>query len=779
MLDENNENIITSIDDGKNFRRKIENDNRKPILVYFNGKVSRLGNVIVDTLNFIKAEKGQVFYEEILKIRTLAGPLFSKSLDETFNHELIKGVYVEKEKYKSASTSYIIELYLAILEQFGYNKEDVIILFADEKNSNNIDTKCLGPIIWTEPYDLYDSEYDNSVLHASYEVSDKLPEAGSNIIIIYHKDGNIIDANLKDDHPQKREIRFSKDVKKNCGITQDSLKKGKKFEVRFGFLYPNIRNHLVILDIQEKIIESKKVTESVPKKMTELEKVTVPIIETETEDKLERKLTEDDLHHRYIDEQCVDRQGLALLLHQSIIKKMEKDNVLSTVDINAVIDSIPEIGFAQITQIINDSIDSVKTKNDKESKDRKDVEEKLKKKEEEIKLELEKTKKDSKDRAEKISMEEYVKMFHGRLRQGLFMYKEIDIEFFFSSILSGQWTNLRGVNGIGKDLLLILFATLSCEDFDEQVLFIPPSLGQEIDDTRTLGYQSGFTDKYYHSRYTDHISRSNKNPSKLYIIINSEANIVNMDRSYLPISVAIDSANKKITLPRYRKEGDTSIEEDPEIKDNILIFNTTNDIIRRPEITLKDIDRMSMINLIDPIIRSTEDRKKLENADGTNNYKPIIGPEPIFIELCKKYILTSRFRTTNLRGLYWIDNEYRNFEDEYQDDLRDEVNKLNAILKNGHLRNAQMAPRFTESALRFLYVAIKKLKIDPKLAKIQLMLERFVPRIEDITEYHIDTLDIIKDELIEYLSIDKDADPIKEIDEIIWKLDPHHKPKKR
>lgn len=481
---------------------------------------------------------------------------------------------------------------------------------------------------------------------------------------------------------------------------------------------------------------------------------------------------------RYIDEQCVDKQVLTSLLHKSIINKIEKDNILNTVDINDVIDSIPETGLAQIAQIVNNSIDCIKVKNDKESNDRRYAKEKLKKKEEDIKLELEKVKKDAKDRAEKISIEEYVKMFHERLRQGLYMYRESDIKFFFSSILSGKWTNLRGVNGFGKDFLLILFGMLSCEDFDDQVLIVPPSIGQEIDDTRILGYQSSLTDKYYHSRTSEHFVKSNKNPDKLYMIINTEANIVNMDRAYLPISVATDSAQSKITLPRFRKEGDTHLEEDPKNTDNMLIFNTTNDIIRRPEISLKDIDRMSIMNLVDPIMRSTEDREKLENDDGTNNYKPITGPEPIFVELAKKHIIMNNDRTTNLRDLYYADSEYRKFENEYQDDLVCMINKLNNILKNGHLRNAQMASRFTENALKFLYVTIKKLKIDPKLAKSQLMLERFIPRIEDVREEHIDILNIIKDELTEWLS-DKEADPIKEIDEIIWKLDSRHVSKKK
>lgn len=254
MSNDNNENIITDFSDGKNFRRKENYNNKKPILVCFNGIAFRWKGIIEVLLKLMKKWKGQDFDEEILKIRTSAGILFSKSSNEIFNHKLIESIYIEKV-YESASNNYIIELCLAILEQFRY-KQELKMLFADEKHPYNVDIKSLEPITWIEPWELYKSEYDNSVLHASYELSNKLPEAGRDITIICYKDGEIIDASLKDDHYKKREIRFSKDIKKNYGITRDSL---KKFEVRFGLLYPDIRNYLIILDIQEIVTEQKKV----------------------------------------------------------------------------------------------------------------------------------------------------------------------------------------------------------------------------------------------------------------------------------------------------------------------------------------------------------------------------------------------------------------------------------------------------------------------------------------------------------------------------------------
>jgi len=58
------EDIITDLNDGKNFRRKIDYDNKKPkpILVCFHGKAYRMEKcryIIKDLLNLMKSKKGQ------------------------------------------------------------------------------------------------------------------------------------------------------------------------------------------------------------------------------------------------------------------------------------------------------------------------------------------------------------------------------------------------------------------------------------------------------------------------------------------------------------------------------------------------------------------------------------------------------------------------------------------------------------------------------------------------------------------------------------------------
>lgn len=254
MSNDNNENIITDFSNGKNFRRQDDYNNKEPILICFHGRAFRLKGSIEGILKLIKNWKEQEFEEKILNIRTATGILFSKSLDDIFDHELIEGVCVEKEKYESASNNYIIELCLAILEQFKYKKE-LKILFADE-NSDRVDIKSLEPIYWGESGKEYVWDFNDpkGVVHSYlkmpdiYGLYDKIPVKSldddyNRVVVIDGRDGEILFKHMQ--QQRQGELRINKPFFKKYGIG----KVGRQVRIRCGFLYPKIRNHLFILEV--------------------------------------------------------------------------------------------------------------------------------------------------------------------------------------------------------------------------------------------------------------------------------------------------------------------------------------------------------------------------------------------------------------------------------------------------------------------------------------------------------------------------------------------------
>lgn len=265
MTNDDDENIITDINNGKYPRRGEDYNKKKPILFCFNGRGFRSKDLVIEKmLKSIKVWKGQLFDDKIIKIETCAGRLLSTLQNEIFNHKLIDGVYIEKAKYESASNNFIVELCLSILEQFGYSGNMLKILFADEKRADRVDISCLEPIYWGETGKEYIWDFNDpkGVVHSYLKMPDindlydKIPESSlgyQEMIVIDLKDGEILEKHMQ--QQRQGELRINKPFFKKHSIGQV----GKQLRIRCGFLYAKRRNHIVIIDVQKLLSESEKI----------------------------------------------------------------------------------------------------------------------------------------------------------------------------------------------------------------------------------------------------------------------------------------------------------------------------------------------------------------------------------------------------------------------------------------------------------------------------------------------------------------------------------------
>lgn len=398
----------------------------------------------------------------------------------------------------------------------------------------------------------------------------------------------------------------------------------------------------------------------------------------------------------------------------------------------------------------------------------------------------------AKKSAADISMGGYVEMLYQRIRRADFMYRKSDVVNLINSMMTQQGVDLRGVSGTGKDSIAKILCMLSCENYDEQVLEISASVGLELDDKRVLGYQHGLTGEYQYSKYLIHIKKSNKDIKKPFFQIMTEANLVNLDKSFSPITSSMDSAFKKITLPRYGNINN-DMEPDPEFTDNNFILLTTNDYIGRKDLSPKDKDRMMIIGYNDPFLRRMKDL--------SNDYKPI-SPEPVLAELFKRHVLNNEFRKMSIRDAYRKNGDYKIWADEYNDKIAKLYDELNEVLRINHMENLQIANRLQDATNKYLFVAAllsidegsdekkyedsikdQKSVLSQKLAFDRFLCQKFITKLEGATDIYLKCLKEIKTTLSKESNsetglLPSEADCIKMLENIIWRIKSYEQPDK-
>lgn len=455
---------------------------------------------------------------------------------------------------------------------------------------------------------------------------------------------------------------------------------------------------------------------------------------------------------KYVDGDMVN---LYVIGNNVVLAKYVKKNSLGDIKMENDIYRIIE-EYARNNNIRIEDVDKVKlvksfdnvVKIAKEKSELKRVADKLKE-EEMVKL-----LNDAKKLAETIDMNGYIEILYQRIRQANYMYRKSHIINLINSIMTQQGADLRGLSGIGKDSIAKIFAMLSSEDYEYQVLEISASIGLELDDKRVLGYQDYFTKEYQDSNYSNHFKKSNKDQKKPFFSIVTEANLINLDKSFSPITSSMDSAFKKITRPRYGNV-DSNTDKDPEFTDNNFMFLTTNEYIGRKDLSLKDKDRMMIIGYNDPYLRRIKDI--------SGKYKPI-SPEPVLSELFKRHILNNEFRKMSIREAYDKNGNYKIWADKYNDVIVDLYDKLNNTLKRNHMENMQIANRLQDATNKYLFVATllpiderldkgeykdlaidEKLILNQKLAFGRFLSQKFITKLEDATDAHLRGLKEIKE----------------------------------
>ncbi len=398
--------------------------------------------------------------------------------------------------------------------------------------------------------------------------------------------------------------------------------------------------------------------------------------------------------------------------------------------------------------------------------------------------------KDAKKLAETIDMNGYIEMLYQRIRQANYMYRKSHIINLINSIMSQPGADLRGLSGIGKDSIAKIFAMLSSEDYSYQVLEISASIGLELDDKRVLGYQDYFTKEYQDSNYSYHLKKSNKDTKKPFFMIITEANLVNLDKAFSPITSSMDSAFKKITHPRYGNV-DVDTDKDSEFTDNNFMFLTTNEYTGRKDLSSKDKDRMMIIGYNDPYLRRIKDI--------SGKYKPI-SPDPILSELFKRHILSNDFRKMSIREAYDKNENYKIWADKYNDSIVDLYDKLNNTLKRNHMENMQIANRLQDATNKYLFVATllpiderfdneeyknltmdQKSVLNQKLAFGRFLSQKFITKLEDATDVHLKGLKEIKEILSKESKSEtglllSEDDCIKMLENIIWRIKIYERP---
>lgn len=456
----------------------------------------------------------------------------------------------------------------------------------------------------------------------------------------------------------------------------------------------------------------------------------------------------------------IDKQGLACVIHKSIRDKREKDfnNDLDILDISAIVESISD---TELNQIINKSIHYSKEKASKESQDRIRAEEKAKKDQENIRI-----------NAESIDRLEFIKKIQDAFHMAGFKFSKLQIINHLVCITAQQMLGHSGIPGTGKDTLTIGIEKLVCENYKEQVLEIPANKSLDVDDKPIIGYQHALKQKYQYPPFLWHIKKSLEDQERPYFIIIDEANVANPDSYLTSIVRAIESASRKITFTFYRDEDTKNGEFELIVPKNLFIVFTMNRYETRHRLSPMMLDRMNVIDFRDPNLRKSVDFKSTKNEE-LFEYKEL-SYDPIIAYLFNKYILNDNFRKMTVGEARYKDTNYRDWENQKNDIIVELLESINSELKKGHLIYEQCGPRTQDAILRYLYSS-KYFCNDEKIMMDLQILQKVIPKIENVTDDYVDTLKNIRDLLSTsaLLPPSEKSISIEKLNDIIWRVDPY------